>query len=400
MTDIETQPATATVNQGRWALRRAVWLGFGILLMQLGAGLPVPIYPRYQTVLGLPTAALSGLFVALVAGIVAALLVVVPVSAAIGQRRVLLACCYLSILAIVMFAVAGSLWLLLTAQALQGLVTGGFSGAAPPAMSHTPLPGGTVTVSRLVTAGNAAGLAIGPLWSGPLLQFAPLPGILVFVCQIVLLAGVAIAVRHYVSPPRLNDPGPTLSGLTELSPAHRRLVVIASAGGFCAFAIGGFYSALGPITVRDLLQVTSETILGLVVSLLFTAHAVAAATLIRLPIRLAWRIGLALVLAGLALIAISPRIGGVALFLCATIILGAGQGTIIAVGITVTSLQASAIALFFLVSYLGAASSATIAGLIAEAATPRTALTAFCVSIGVASDMLALINARDPRELQ
>lgn len=404
MKGIEIQPTTSLAGQAKQAANRAAWLGLGILLMQVGGGLPVPIYPRYQEVLDLSTATLGGLFVALVAGIVLALLVIVPASAALGARRVLLASCCLSILAMAGFAVADRPWVLLTAHALQGLAIGGFSGAAPPAMYDTALPGGTVTVSRMVTAGNAVGLAVGPLWSGLLLEFAPLPGRLAFLCQIVLLLAVTVAVLRYVSPLRPTDSAkrsrPVLTGIGELSPAYRRLVAMASAGGFCAFAIGGFYSALGPITARDLLGVNSETVLGVVVSLLFAANALAGATLIRLPTRLVWPIGLILVLAGLALIAVSPALGGVGLFLGGTIVLGAGQGTIIAVGVATTSARAAATAIFFLVSYLGTASSAAVAGLIAQAASPRTALTVFCVSIGAASAMLTLANARSLQEVE
>lgn len=357
------------------ALRRAVWLGFGILLVQVGAGLPTPVYPRYQSRWHLSPTQLTLMFVALIAGILAALLVVGSGRIVTRHRATLLSCCGLGMLASAAFAQAGSVWLIVLAHLAQGMAIGGFSGVAPVAMSDPALPGGAQTVGRLVAVGNAVGLAAGPLWSGLLLEFAPWPGRLVFLLQLGLTAVLASAVLRYVPVGHEAPPAAMTRRMQDglrLLPHRRRFLTICAAG-CCAFALGGLYSSLGTLVARDLLGVRSEAVLGLVVTVLFTANAVAGAVLPRLGRHALIQLGLLLMAAGLSAATLAPYAGGVPLFFCGTVICGAGQGSVIAAGTAeVSSLRepeqrASATAMFFFTCYLGTAAAALATGAFATA---------------------------------
>lgn len=373
---------------------RAWLLAAGILLMQVGAGLPAPVYPRYLHTWELSPAALTGMFATLIAGVVLTLLLIQALVDRYGARTVLLGCCALAALAAGAFAHAGAPVVIFAGHALQGIAVGGFTGVAPLAMADPELRGGDRRVGGLVAAGNAVGLAAGPLISGLLLQYAPWPGRLAFVLQLAAVVVLGIGVARCV-------PGGRLSGGRPVRPRLRvaggsSWFFVLCAAGACAFALGGLYSALGPVTARDLLGVRSETMLGLVVSLMFTANAVAGPALLRRGEVAALRFGLGLIVGGLALVAASPYAGGLAGFLAGTVAAGAGQGAVIAAGTAEVSRMSGAVPTFFLVCYLGTAAAALGTGVLATHAGLAAALLAFSAVIAMIGAALAVHMRKDP----
>lgn len=390
--------------EARAARRAAVWITCGVCLLQVGAGLPAPIYPHYQNAWHLSAAVVTLLFVALIAGVVLGLLFVAPLADVCGRKVILVSGCTLGLAAAATYAVADRPLLLFSANLVQGLAIGAFSGVTPAAITDLDLAGGAQTVGRLITGANAVGLAVGPLWSGLLQQFAPWPNHFVFLVQVAMLCPLLLALLTFDEWKEVRRRVRTsILPRLELHGSDVRWFLLASAAGFCAFALGGLFSSLGSIVAHDLLSVRSATLLGLFVTVLFAANAAAQLPLRRLAVLTGLRLGLVLVVAGLAAVTIAPLAGGVALLLVGTAITGAGQGSVITGGTALVSglgderTRAATGAAFFIVCYTGTALPVLATGGVAAATTLYTALIAFSLTIVAAALLIALALQRQLR---
>lgn len=375
--------------------RAALWITYGLCLLQIGAGLPVPIYPHYQDRWNLSAAVITLLFVALIVGVLLGLLFIAPLADALGRKLILASGCTLGLIAAAGYIVAGQPIILFSANLVQGLAIGTFSGVAPAAIRDLGLPGGAQTVGRLITGANAVGLALGPLWSGILQQFAPWENHFVFLLQIVMLCPLLFVLLRLEWP----HPSPHVPKSILPRPELRRnelpWFVLACAAGFCAFALGGLFASLIPLVAHDLLSVRSETLLGLFVTVLFASNAAVQLPLRRFGVMTALRLGLCCVVAGLAVVTVAPLAGGVLLFILGTAITGAGQGSVITGGTAVISglgddrTRAATSSAFFIVCYTGTALPALATGGVAAATTLYTALIVFSFTIIAANLLIA-----------
>lgn len=164
---------------------------------------------------------------------------------------------------------------------------------------------------------------------------------------------------------------------------------LACAVGFCAFALGGVFSSLGPLIAHTLLGVNSQLLLGSVVSVLFIANSTAQSGMSGVKLTTSLRVGTVLIAIGLALVALASHSGGLGLFLIGTVLAGAGQGITISAATAVVSELGDArgrgqtSAVFFIICYIGTAALALSTGAVATQTSLSTALVVFCLLIAI-----------------
>ncbi|NYH77514.1 putative MFS family arabinose efflux permease [Actinopolyspora biskrensis] len=346
-------------NSKSSSLRDALLLAAGLILLHMPAGLPAPLYPLYQDTMGIGPGIVSMLFASYIAGTIIGL-VLMPT--AVRSRYGLIWACLLSIIGDFLFILATGALGLFVAHILQGIVLGIFTGAVPAALAKLDLAQLGKAVGRITTSANAIGLAVSPLWSGLLLQFAPWPGELVWVIQIVATLIVAPFLRL---PSHVNTPTDSVSVRGILATIRRGRSMPASfIVGFCAFSSGALLSALGALVLRDAVHTNNGALEGFVVSICFILSAIIGAVKWRSNDLGMVRIGLLWVALGCFGLAIGAYVGILLLIILSAIACGVGQGIGLQGATEVVALEFDensrnkAISIFFISCYVGTALAA------------------------------------------
>jgi MFS family permease len=335
--------------------RAALALAAGLALLHLPSGLPAPLYPVYQSTMGITSATVSMLFASYVAGVLVGLVLMPRI---VGHRDVLVGACLLSIIGDLLFLFPRGQFELFAAHVAQGAVLGVFTSVVPVVLAEFDLSHTNRLVGRVTTSANAVGLAGGPLWSGLLLEYAPWPGKLVWVVQIVATLAVLPFMRI---PPGLSDGdgrGTRLSGvLTSLG--RGRAAKAALLAGFCAFGSGGLLVSLGAVVADGELGVHNGAVHGVLVSLCFVLSAIAGALHLRQADVRVVAYGLCWIVLGSAALVASVLVHSLLVMIIAAVLLGLGQGLglqgatqMVAVR-SAPAARGKAIAIFFILCYMG-----------------------------------------------
>jgi MFS family permease len=253
--------------------RASFWIVATLLTMLLfAASTPSPLYPTYQAMWHFTPVTLTVIYGVYAFGALVALLIAGRISDYTGRRRVVAPSLVLQIVAMLAFIGAQGVEWLAAARVLQGLATGVATGALsawlldlqPP---EEPRLGGVVGGLALV-----AGLALGALGSGLLVQYGPDPLHLVYVLLVAvyLVALAAILVMPDVMQRR---PGWQRSLRVQIGvPEAARGPFIAMAPAIVAvWAVAGLYLAFGPSLAISLLGSTDRVAGGLVIAALLGA---------------------------------------------------------------------------------------------------------------------------------
>ncbi|MFE0799357.1 MFS transporter [Streptomyces sp. NPDC058812] len=354
---------------------------------------PTPLYPLYQDQWGLSALAVTVVFSAYALALLLALLTTGALSDHLGRRPVLAGALLMAAASMVLLASADGAGSLTIARVLQGAATGAATSAAGAALLdlENPRRPGRSALANSVTP--VAGMATGVLVSTLLVRFAPAPTVTVYVLLAALFLAQAIeaafttetAHRHAGA---LRSLRPRVS----VPPPARRTLLAAGAAVGTVWALGGFYSSLGPALVRLVAPDAPQATRGMV---FFTLSATAALTvwaLRRRPPR-ATAIGgclsvlpaAALTLSGLHGAGLTAVYGGAVL---AGIAFGAvSQG---ALRMLLASLdewdRAATLAAYYILSYLSMSLPAVAAG----AATQHHGLGATSHAYAVTAALLAL----------
>ena len=265
MTSFRLPPAARPTTHSRafWAMASIAVLFPGI------SAVPSPLYSLYQDMWGFSDAVLTEVFAVYVVALLASLLLFGSLSDHIGRRPVLLGAIVLETLSLVAFLAAGGVATLVLARVVQGLATGAALATIGAVIvdlqpEHAPKRSGVVNgVAPL------AGLAIGAIACGLLIQFAPWPTSLIFIVLIVALLAAALAVWFAPETSTLR-PGARASlkprvGLPpHLWPDFVTLLPIMLAG----WALGGLYLSLGPSIAASFISGESYLTGALVVAAL------------------------------------------------------------------------------------------------------------------------------------
>ncbi|WP_067815684.1 MFS transporter [Actinomadura kijaniata] len=375
--------------------RRHAW-GFWVVavafatLMAFGT-LPTPLWPMFAARDHFGATMVTVAFAVMVLGISVGFLSLGHLSDRVGRRVVLVPALLTSATAALLLTVWHGLAGLLVARVVTGLGAGLMASTATAylddlyARAHPDRPG-SATPGLVAAVVNLGGLAIGPLLAGVLGQWGPAPLTTPFVLAgtaLAVLAALAATAPETVDRRALRD-RPRRFGLRD---GARAAFAGAAGTGFLAFAVMGFFAALGAVMIRDVLGMSSVFVAGMAPFALFAASAVAQLALGRLPARRLVAVGLALYPVGLALTAVALFRPVLAVFLAGAAVTGAGAGLLFkaAVGESVEAARpesrAGVLAVFFVISYVGTGLVPVAFSLASHAWGPRPTVVAFAVAL-------------------
>jgi predicted MFS family arabinose efflux permease len=328
--DIGIRPVAAAPRAASRRLSRdasfAAIAGVYVLFMTASSA-PSPLYVVYQREWGFSATTLTVVFAVYVLGLLTALLVLGGLSDHLGRRPVLFGAIALEAVSLALFAVADGVPLLLAARLVQGVATGVALTALGATLVDLNPPRAPGRAGAVNSTAPAAGLALGALGCGALVQFAPAPTRLVWV---LLLAGMVVAALIVAVLPDAAERRPgalaSLAPRLGVAPAIRPDVYALVPILLASWALGGLYLALGPSVAAGLFGLTNHLVGGLVVTLLCAPGAVTAFLLRRhapasliIPGAALLAAGTAVALAGLLATSTAVCAGG-------TVLAGVGFG--------------------------------------------------------------------------
>ena len=368
-----------------------------ILLVGLffAASAPSPLLLVFQREWHFAPTLLTLAFAVYALALLAILLVAGSLSDHIGRRPVLTGALLLQTAAIVTFLLADGIGWIIVARIIQGLATGAASGALTAAVTESAPPQRRRLGALISGAAPLAGLALGALATGLVVQFTGHPTTEVFAGLAVFfaLATVTMVVIPETSTPR---PGAWRSLVPRLSiPVRARREFVVSAPVMVAtWALGGLYLGLAPTIVRNEFGIDSGLVNGLAIATLTGFGAIASTALGGLTPRLTTVLGTITLGVGAGIGLISLISDSIALFFVGTAIAGTGFGAAFTgtlrtlVPLADAHQRAELFAGIFLVSYLAFGVPAIIAG---QLITPL-GLHTTAISYGVLLVALALIG--------
>ena len=400
VTATSAHPAQRPTTAGGRLSRPFTFAAIGVIFVvfMAASAAPTPLYVVYQQQWGFSATVLTLVFAVYVFALIASLLLFGALSDFVGRRPVLASAIALEAIALLLFAVAGNVGVLLVARVLQGIATGAAMttlGATLVDLNPPHAPGRAGVVNGVAPVG---GLAVGAIGCGALVQFAPAPTHLVF---LLLLAGMILAAVVVALMPETTVRRP--GGLGSLAPRLgipvrlRRDVYALLPILIASWALGGLYLSLGPSVAAGLFGLTNHLVGGLVVTLLCGTGALTAFMLRSWPAGRLLGISSTLLGAGTVLTLIGIETGSAVLAAVGTVVAGIGFGaSALACFGTFARLAAPAergelFSVAYVISYLAFSIPAVIAGLASTGFGLRATTTvyglvvvALCVAAGVA----------------
>lgn len=333
------------------------------------AGAPAPLYIVYQQQYGISGAGLTGAFAVYILPAAAMLLICGRLSDHIGRRPVALIGLTGGIVSCLVLMNIHGLGELLVGRGLQGIGSGLAMSAIGAWVVDLHAPGRSTLASVVTSAGPTVGLASGAVLSGLLVQFGPAPTVLVWAVFAAVLAlcaiGVALAPETVERVPgAIGSLRPSMS----VPPAARSLFLAVCACAIAAWALGGFYQALGPSLAAVELHEDSHLVGGLVVASLIGTTGAGGPLVARLRSTTAMTTGLAVLAAGTLTILLALRLTSLTGLFAAGVLAGLGFGAAFTGAIrtlldrTTQHERAGALSAVYLVAYVGAAIPAFLAG--------------------------------------
>ncbi|MHA7200568.1 MFS transporter [Arthrobacter alkaliphilus] len=350
--------------RGQWR-----WPVLAMFAAGYGANQFVPLLALYRRTLALSDAEATAVFGVYALGLIPGLIFGGRVSDRRGRRPVMLAFTALSLLATAVlitgqWGVAG----LYAGRLLTGVVSGTVFTAGTAWVKELSDEGGSGSGARRAALSLTAGFGVGPLVAGPLAQWGPAPQVLPYVVHLAL-AGAALVMlprtRETLPPGSAGQPRAPVLPTSVSSARFRRVVVPLGPWVFGSVTLA-FTTLPG--------HATGPTgALGVAFPGLLAAGALAAGMLSQpLGRRLhengaarrgtaAAMTGLGIVAAGCAAAAFATAFPGIATAMIAALILGAGYGICLIVGLREVEQIAApeelgaVIALFYSLAYSGLA---------------------------------------------
>jgi MFS family permease len=382
-------------------------LAFGLLAyafaaIMVGTTLPTPMYAIYAQQMHFAVLTTTVIYATYAGGVLFALLAFGRWSDAIGRRPVLLAGVVFALASAAVFLVADSVSLLLVGRVLSGLSAGIFTGTATAAVIEAAPENWRARAAAVATVANIGGLGIGPLLAGLLVEYAPAPLQLSFVVHIVLaaLAGVAVLIVPETSERTAGIGAQRLSVPAEV----RAVFVIASLAAFAGFAVTGLFTAVAPSFLSQVVGIDNHAVAGLIACSIFAASAVAQVVARNMNPQRAVAIGCAILVVGMAILAVALQLSSLAGLVAATVVSGIGQGISFSRGLAVVAertpadRRAEVSSTYFVVAYVAISLPVVGEGLAARQWGLQTAGVSFAVAVGILATLcLAAILVQEAR---
>ena len=373
------------------AFALAIWAFF---VAMLGTTLPTPLYPLFEQRYEFGPLLVTVIFGIYAFGVIGGLILFGNLSDQLGRKPLLLFGLGLSAASALLFLVAGSLVPVYAARVVSGLSAGIFTGTAT-AYIIDLAPIDRRLASFVAVFANLGGLGAGTLLSGLLAEWAADPLRMPFAVDLGLIAVAATGLllapetvsrgKFDFRPQRLGVP-----------PEVQSVFVRAALAGFAGFAVSGVFGSVAPEFLGLGLHQRSPALAGLLVFILFVMSVAGQVLVVRVSNALAF--GCGLLVAGVALLAVSLAADSLAALYASATVAGLGQGAVVSAGLAAIAERAPAerrgetASSFFVVLYLGLSLPVIAAGVAIHYTSLRSAGLAFCAAAGLLS--LAVLSSQ------
>ncbi|MCG7597139.1 MFS transporter [Mycobacterium sp. PSTR-4-N] len=374
-------------------------LAYAFTAIMVGTTLPTPMYALFAEELHFHVLTTTIIFAAYAGGVLAALLLFGRWSDVVGRRPVLLAGIAMAAASAVVFVLADSVPELLVGRVLSGLSAGLFTGTATAAVIEAAPEAWRGRAAAVASVVNIGGLGLGPVLAGVLVQYAPRPLDLSFVVHLALTVAAAVAVLCS----RETSPRQGRLGLQRLAvPAEARSVfVVAALAAFAGFAVTGLFAAVAPSFLAEVIGIGNHALAGLIAGTIFLTSAVAQVVARSMNPERAVALGCAILIAGMATLAVALHVGSLPGLIAAAVVSGVGQGISFSRGLAAVSertppdRRAEVSSTYFVVAYVAIAVPVIGEGLAAQAWGLRTSGVAFAIAVAVlaAGCLIAILSA-------
>jgi MFS family permease len=368
---------------------------FAVVMM--GTTMPTPLYPKYEQHYGFGGTATTVLFAVYAGGVILALVLGGRLSDAIGRRPTLLLGIVLSFASAVVFATAGTEWVLFIGRVLSGLSAGIFTATGTVAVIENASKRQKSLASALATAANIGGLGLGMLVAGIVATATgdALRAPFVVHAALLVIAGLALlAVREGVT-----DRTRVRVQIPRIPPEAKGVFWSSAIGAITGFAVCGLFSSVAPNFMGKNLHISSAAEVGFIVFLLFASSAAAQVALRGLADRALIIIGTIGLVVGMVILIGSLTATSTGLLIAASVVAGAGQGLLFMTGMraitsaTDASRKTEATTSYFVLAYLAISIPSIAAGLLASVIGLVASAIVFSAAVGIVA-LIGLVSAR------
>ncbi|SAL48324.1 4-hydroxybenzoate transporter [Caballeronia sordidicola] len=387
--DTNTSSSRPRSSQALWLYALAASTFFA------ASSAPTPLYRVYQDAWGFSSAMVTLVFASYAFSLLVALLTTGSLSDHIGRRPAIVGAIVLEVVAMLVFADANSVGVLIAARVLQGFATGAATSALGAAILDTSRTRG----SLVNTLSPLFGMGVGALGSSMLVEYAPAPMRLVYLVLIALF--VLQAVWVMALPETVSRLPGTLASLVprvRVPVAARGALLRIAPVNVAVWALGGFYLSLGPSLARAVTGTNNATMGGWVVFALTTGGLVAVLLLRALSTLRLLLTGAIVLAVGLLITLAGVHAGSAGIFFAGTVIAGMGfgsafQGALRSVlPLAQAHERAGLMAALYVLSYLAFSIPAILAGTMAHAVGLRLTTDVYGISLVVLAAMTVVAS--------
>jgi MFS family permease len=350
---------------------RSFWIVGAISFLYLfAASAPSPLYGVYATRWHFSATTLTVVFGVYALSLLATLLVAGSVSDALGRRPVIFAALVVQLATMGLFLVANDVGWLYAARLAQGCATGLVTAAVSAALVDLQPSGRSGLAAVVNSTIPPAGLAVGALVSGALVQYAPDPTRLVY--WLLLASFVVLAIVLLTLVPETVTERRPVSIRVRVGVEHAVMRAFLSVVPvlIAVWALSGLYLSLGPSLVSSMMHTDNTLIGGSIVFVLCGFGALAGVLLRGWAPRRGMQVGCTTLAVGVALTIIAITASIPALLFAGTAVAGCGYGVgFLGAFRTLVSLakaerRSELIAAVYVVAYLSFSIPSIIAGIV------------------------------------
>ncbi len=402
MTTKFAEATVPTTDRAALSARAGFWIvAIAFAVLMAFTTVPTPLYALYQARDGFPTLVVTAIFAAYAVGVILGLLFLGHAGDHLGRRPVVLAVAGVQLLTAIGFTLLSDVAGLLVLRLVSGVAAGVLTSTATAYLAELRRqwrPGSPGLAVSVGAAANLGGLALGPLVSGMVAEWAPVPMVTAYLVLATAIIAVAIPLTRVTETVEADREGFAVRPQPIAVPAqHRTLYWAAGLGIFTAFAITGFYGSVAPAFLGQVLGSHDRLLAGVASTVVFAAAAGAQLGFGHLPMRLQLRLGTAAMAVGLIVIAFAGPSASLAAFLGGGAVAGAGLGLMfrgslaVASGLSDGHNHGAVLAGILLIGNAGLAIAPVLVGL------SLNWLPIVGVTIGFAAAVLVLVLWAGPR---
>lgn len=345
-------------------------VAYTLCAVMIGTNVPAPLYGVYIKIWGFSSEMVTLLFATYAFVLVPSSLLFGQLSDRFGRKKLLVIGVFTAAFASLIFALAEGTWMLLLGRAIQGLCVGILNGSAIATLAELR-PTNRKSASFVASVAISLGTATGPLISGIVAQYAPLPIRLPYYVHLLLLIP-AIAGTIVTKDTLHREPGTSRLHVPSVPASIRFSFLTATFVGVFAWAVAGFFMVAAPTFVTNLVGINNLVISGAIVFLMLGSSTAAQLLFKKTTFAKAIFTGLVFIISGTVCVAVSIPMHSLWLLLASTVIAGAGHGPAAMASLgMITEMapeesRADVVSSYYAIAYLGVSVPVLGLGFVAE----------------------------------